>query len=199
MSKDIRTSRLARVVASLGTAAIVMTALAGSVSAVSPGNDDIANPGVRVVLFTRPNNITPYEGLELPTGQVGDEGLFWFTAEDPQVSLQNGATFTTGEFIFAEGDAADENNLDKIAGVAPLRFDDIYNLEGASICAVVYDSDISINYDPLHGNLKGATLGLTAFDVTSVRPHPAGGSYLPLITITLLTADDCLEVCRAFP
>ena len=55
----------------------------------------------------------------LPAGLIGDEGLFRFTKPDPQVSLQNGATFTTLEFITAMGAATDENNLDKIDGVAP--------------------------------------------------------------------------------
>ncbi len=67
---------------------------------------------MRTLLFTRGNNITPFSGLTLPTGQIGNVGLFRFTKSDPQVSLQNGATFTTLEFITATGAAAVENNLD---------------------------------------------------------------------------------------
>ena len=45
-------------------------------------NDDIAAPGVRTPVFMRGNDITPFSGLELPTGQIGDEGLFRFTKPD---------------------------------------------------------------------------------------------------------------------
>ena len=93
-------------------------------------NDDTADLGVRTLLFTRGTDITPVSGLVLPTGEIGDEGLFTLTKPDPQVSLQNGASFTTDEFIAAIGAAADENNLDKIDGVAPLAEADIAALEG---------------------------------------------------------------------
>jgi hypothetical protein len=158
-------------------------------------NDDIANPGVRDFLFTRGRNITPYSGLVLPTGQVGDEGLFTFTSPDLQVSLQNGAEFTIMEFIEASGAAEDENNLDKIEGVVPLRHAEIYALEGYTVCAVVYDSDISVDVPAGFASLKGATMGLTAFDVTAVNENPLGGSYLPLITVDLLPSSDVQSVC----
>lgn len=67
--------------------------------------------------------------------------------------------------------------------------------EGKTVCAVVYDSDISRNTDPPFGSLKGATLGLTAFRVTAVNPHPARGSYLPLITVDLLPSADVQGAC----
>ena len=164
-------------------------------------NDDIANPGVREFLFTRGNDITivPFAGLVLPTGQIGDEGLFMFTQPDPQVSLQNGAQFTVQEFISATGAAANENNLDKIKGVVPLTRTEINALVDKTICAVVYDSDISVDVPAGFGNLKGATLGRTAFVVTEVNPNPAGGSYLPLITVDLLSPDQAEQACRLEP
>jgi hypothetical protein len=158
-------------------------------------NDDIAKPGERRLLFTRKKNITPFPGLVLPTGQVGDEGLFMFTQPDLQVSRQNLATFTIAEFIEAAGAAADENNLDKIDGVLPLGAADIYALQGQTVCAVVYDSDISVDVVAGFGNLKGATLGVTGFTVTAVSPHPAGGSYLPLITVDLLPSEVVQATC----
>jgi hypothetical protein len=158
-------------------------------------NDDIADPGNRELLFTRGMDITPFSGLVLPTGQIGDEGLFMFANPDSQISLQNGATFSTGEFILATGLAADENNLDKIDGVVPLNSTDIYNLLGRTVCAVVYDSDISVDVAAGFGNLKGATLGLTGFTVTAVSPHPKGGSYLPLITVNLLSSLEVQATC----
>jgi hypothetical protein len=65
MSKNPRTSRLGRVAASLGTVAIVMTALAGPVSAAPPGNDDIANP---TVVGPLPYSDGPYDTTEATTG-----------------------------------------------------------------------------------------------------------------------------------
>jgi len=160
-------------------------------------NDDIANPAVRTLLFTRPSgsDITPYWGLTLPTGQVGDEGLFRFSLPDPQRSLQNGATFTTQQFFDATGAASNENNLDKIDGVVPLNDADIRALAGRTVCAVVFDSDVSVNEQPRYASLKGATLGVTAFRVVSVSSHPAGGSYLPLITVNLLHSSQVRTAC----
>ena len=65
-----------------------------------------------------------------------------------------------------EGDR--EALLDKIDGVTPLRNDGLELLVGKNVCAVVYDSDVSINYDvPINGSLKGANLGTVAFNVIS--------------------------------
>lgn len=158
-------------------------------------NDDIARPSERRLLFTRGKNITPYQGLVLPTGQVGDEGLFRFTRPDPQISLQNGKQFTTPEYIDATGNAANENNLDKIQGVVPLRHEEIYDLLGKKVCAVVYDSDISVDVPAGFASLKGATMGLTGFEVMAVNKNPAGSSYLPLITVNLLSATAAQTLC----
>ena len=126
-------------------------------------NDDIAEKGVRTVLFSRPTDITPFtpfSGLVLPTGEVGDEGLFKFTNPDPQSSEQDDSiAFTLQEFIFAAGDAADENNLDKINGVVPLSEADIVALVGQTVCAVVYDSDVSADVPAGFASLKGARWG----------------------------------------
>ena len=168
---------------------------------VGPGNatfcinDDIAFPGGREILFTRPRDITPYGPLELPTGQTGGEGLFRFTLQDPQLSLQNSAQFTTYEFMTATGAAASEDNLDKIAGVVPLDAAYIASLDGKTVCAVVYDDDITVNLDEGWGSLKGAALGLTAFQVTAVGE--ADGSVLPPITVTLLRSGDVLKACES--
>ena len=63
------------------------------------------------------------------------------------------------------------------------------------MCAVVYDSDISVDIDAGFGSLKGSTLGLTAFLVTLVSPNPEGGSYLPLIRVDLLSRDGVTVTC----
>ena len=156
-------------------------------------NDDIADPGVREILFTRGEDITPFSGLVLPTGKKGDEGLFRFINPDPQISEQNGATFTIQEFIFAQGEAADENNLDKISGVVALTAAEILELEGRTVCAVVYDSDISVDRSAGYASLKGSTLGLTAFTVTAVPPVSKG---LPKITVDLLDSEEVESTCE---
>lgn len=158
-------------------------------------NEDIADVGERTPLFTRPRDVTPISNMMLPTGRVADEGLFMFTLPDPQMSAQNGATFTLSQFFFGTGAVANENNLDKIKGVRPLTAADIYALEGKAVCAVVYDSDINWDYKKVQANLKGATLGVTAFTVTDVTPHPSGGSYLPNITFDLLPIAAHATVC----
>lgn len=160
-------------------------------------NDDIADPGVRAWLFTRPRDVAPLTGLSLHSGEIEDEGLFRFGEADPQTSLQNGATFTVAEFFSASGAAADEENLDKIAGVVPLTEADIYALVDRVVCAVVYDSDISIDVSDGYGNLQGATLGVTAFVVTGAAPHPEGDPYLPRITVDVLAPRDVSPVCGA--
>ncbi len=59
---------------------------------------------------------------------------------------------------------------------------------------MVYDSDISINYDPLDGSLKGANLGTVAFEVISVTELTGfSSSSLPQVEIKILDRE---EVCE---
>jgi len=160
-------------------------------------NDDIADLYVRDLLFTRGKNITPYSGLWIPTGQVGDFGVFQFTHPEPQTSNQNGAQFTTEELISATCAASDENNLDKIDGVAALGEAEINALLDKTVCALVFDSDISWDYAKVEGSLKGATLGITAFRVKQVMPHPDGGSSLPLLRIDVLSSGETADACNS--
>lgn len=71
---------------------------------------------------------------------------------------------------------------------------DIAALEGRTVCAVVYDSEIRVDAAGGFGNLKGATLGLTAFRVTAVGPV-SGGPELPAITVGLLATTAVQTVC----
>jgi hypothetical protein len=57
-------------------------------------------------------------------------------------------------------------------------------------------SDISVSVSDGYGSLKGATLGVTAFTVTAATPNPNGGSYLPLITVSLLPSADVAATCQ---
>ncbi len=67
-------------------------------------------------------------------------------------------------------------------------------LEGRTVCAVVQDSDVSINYDPLDGSLKGDSLGLVAFSVLSVTPLTGeSSSSLPMVEVEILDPDEICE------
>lgn len=60
---------------------------------------------------------------------------------------------------------------------------------GSTVCAVVYDSDISINYGPLNGSLKGANLGTVAFQVLAVTELTGySSSSLPKVEILIVDA-----------
>jgi len=156
-------------------------------------NDHIAKVGLRDQLrfFADPVD----ETITLHTGDVGDEGWFalktipdsWADAGPTDDGLRNyivaGPGLGTGEAL-----------LGKIPDVTPLRATGLKLLEGRKVCAVVYDSDISINYAPLNGNLKGATLGTVAFEVMSVTELTGfSPSSLPQVEIKILDAED---VCK---
>jgi hypothetical protein len=138
--------------------------------------------------------------ITLWTGTVGDEGWFavetipqnWATAGPTADGLRNFVGPVVGPGL-GGGKNNRETHLDKIPNVTPLRATGLKMLEGSCICAVVYDSDISINYDPLNGSLKGANLGIVAFevlDVTQLTGQSSGS--LPKVEIRILDAD---QVC----
>ena len=81
------------------------------------------------------------------------------------------------------------NFVDEIPDVIPLRAEGLFGLIDKTVCAVVYNSDISINYNPLEGNLHGETLGVVAFIVRDVQYLPGfSSSTLPRIQIDILDA-----------
>ena len=175
-------------------------------------NDDIADIGVRDQLsffaFFANNPNTPNTEITLHTGEVGDEGWFalktipesWADAGPTGDGLRNylgaGPGLGTPD---ANGDR--EALLDKIPGVTPLGATGLELLEGLTVCAVVYDSDLSINinFDEVNGgiidaSLKGANLGTVAFEVISVTQLTGfSSSSLPKVEILILNADDVCE------
>jgi len=165
-------------------------------------NDDKVELGMRDQLRFFRDNVGVM--ITLQTGEVGDEG--WFA---PQFIPESWAeTGPTGDgitnFVGLNGGLGDglgvgddpEELLDKIPDVTPLRATGLEGLEGGTFCAVVYDSDVSINFDPLNGSLKGSTLGIVAFMVKLDgidKLDDFSSSTLPSAEITILDAD---EVCR---
>ncbi|HSK14479.1 MAG TPA: hypothetical protein VK907_14760 [Phnomibacter sp.] len=154
-------------------------------------NDPLATIGLRQVLRYFRDNVG--KTIDLYTGQVGDEG--WFapkTIPDSWKSAGPTSNGTRNYLVPGPGlgapipDDDREVLLDKVPDVTPLRATGIAMLTGKVILAVVYDSDISINYAPLNGNLQGANLGVVAFDVLRVRQRTNGStSSLPIVTIRI--------------
>ncbi len=159
-------------------------------------NDQLAEVGLRQPLrYFRENT---GETIDLYTGQVGDEG--WHALKTiPSSWISAGPTGNGARNYLAPGpglgaavpDDDREVLLDEIPNVTPLRATGLSMLIGQTVLAVVYDSDISINYSPLEGNLQGANLGLVAFDVLEVRERTDGSdSSLPRVTIRIRDVDE---------
>jgi FlgD Ig-like domain len=160
-------------------------------------NDQLANPGVRLPL---PIPVGTIIGSGVPggtteplwTGQLFDEG--WFRLEVAPESWVTAGPTSDGllNYFLAEADGFGRNGeflLDKIPDVTPLRTADLQALVGEVCCAVVYDSDVSINYDPLLGNLQGANLGILHLRVLAVGEPD--DEVLPDITIEVLDPSEC--------
>lgn len=161
-------------------------------------NDQLAEVGQREQLKYFSANVG--KTIELYTGEVGDEGLHaiktipnsWKSAGPTDRGAANFVLAGPGLGSGVNGTDDDrEVLLDKIPDVTPLRATGLRMLVGSTVLAVVYDSDVSINYSPLNGNLQGANLGLVAFKVLSVTQRFDGSdSSLPRISVMILDAGD---------
>lgn len=152
-------------------------------------NDQIAEVGQRLPLRFFQNNVGKI--IELYSGEVGDEG--WYALKSIPNNWANAGPASNGLFNFlvpgpglGGGEDDREVLLDKIPNVTPLRATGLSMLQGTTVLALVYDSDISINYSPLNGNLMGSNLGLVAFDVLELKERlDASSSSLPSITVRI--------------
>ena len=162
-------------------------------------NDDIADIGLRDQLPFFATNVG--SNITLHTGQVGDEGWFALKTIPNTWDIAGPTTDGLSNYILAgpglgtpdvNGDR--EALLDKIPDVIPLRDIGLDLIVGEQICAVVYDSDISIIYDPLEASLKGANLGMVAFKVLSATPLTGFSDLsLPQVDIQILDAE---QICN---
>ena len=163
-------------------------------------NDQLATIGLRDQLRYFRENVG--KTIDLYTGQVGDEG--WFAIKTiPNTWINSGPTNNGAQNYLAPGPGLGAPNidddrevlLDEIPNVTPLRATGLKMLEGSTILAVVYDSDISINYSPLAGNLTGDNLGMVAFQVLSVKERTDGSSSsLPKVSIKILNVNDVKQL-----
>jgi hypothetical protein len=161
-------------------------------------NDDLARIGLRKQLRFFEQQVGGR--ITLHTGQVGDEGWFalktvpasWTSAGPTSDGLRN--YLLAGPGLGSRNAFGDrESRLDKVPDVTPLRATGLRMLVGRDVCAVVYDSDVSINYDPLDGSLKGSNLGIVAFRVLSVMQlFGYSSSTLPQVEIEIL---DAVQLC----
>lgn len=163
-------------------------------------NDKIAKLGLRTPLpaFDGDNIGLSYI---LYTGDVGDEGLFAPRSNDPRWAATGPTADAKRNFVghargshphgvgpglgshHAKGGDR-EARLDKVPDVVPLRATGLAGLVGKSVCAVVWDGDIGLNYGPITASLKGANLGTVAFKVLSSSPRTNGSSgSLPAVRV----------------
>jgi hypothetical protein len=152
-------------------------------------NDQIARVGQRQTLRYFRENVG--RTIDLFTGEVGDEG--WHALRSIPSSWISAGPTGNGARNFLQagpglGGGSDDTEvlLDKIPGVTPLRARGLKMLTGKTVLAVVYDGDVSINYDPVNGNLQGANLGLVALEVIDVRKRTDGSSgSLPRVRVKI--------------
>jgi hypothetical protein len=165
-------------------------------------NDQLAEVGLRSPLLYFQNNIG--KQMDLFTGEVGDEGWHalktipssWINTGPTSNGLKN---YLTPGHGLGEGDDDREVLLDKVPDVTPLRATGLSMLKGKTIAALVYDSDVSINYSPLNGNLMGSNLGLVAFDVLEVTERKdASTSSLPRVSIRIRDVNEILALPLVF-
>jgi len=129
--------------------------------------------------------------LTLWTGEVGDEGWFAMKSIPGSWALAGPTTDGLQNFILAGpglgSGPSPEALLDNVGSVTPLRATGLSQLVGQTVCAVVYDGDVSINYNPITGSLKGANLGLVAFKVLDVTQLLGqSSSSLPKVLIEIV-------------
>lgn len=158
-------------------------------------NDPLSQIGFRSQLKYFKDNVG--KTIDLYTGEVGDEG--WFAIKTiPNRWVNAGPTEFGSQNYLIPGPGLGSPNidndrevlLDEIPDVTPLRATGLKMLEGYKVIAVVYDSDISINYSPLEANLQGANLGLVAFEVLGISERTDGNdSDLPSVSIRILDVE----------
>ncbi|MEO1058885.1 MAG: vWA domain-containing protein, partial [Actinomycetota bacterium] len=114
------------------------------------------------------NEIGAGQIVTLTTGQDQDEGVFGL----PSTLVGKEGAFSLADFVAG---TVPQSRLDEVRDVNPLDNEELASLVGNSFVGVVYDSDVSINYDPLEANLQGARYGLFYFTVLGIT---SDGPYL---------------------
>ena len=148
---------------------------------------ECGNPAFLWNLFVGDGGCGPADGpgrlALLPTGQVDDEGYFALPPKHPNYDgirydderpgICDKYVYGAGAYElfvddFAKG-VVPQACLDKVRDVMPLRNQDLAELVGRTCVAVVYDSDINMDYEPIYANLQGERYGLLSFIVEDVE------------------------------
>ena len=125
--------------------------------------------------------------LELPTGQVGDEGIF-----DAQEDFPFTESSSTSLEDFLLEDGLSDDDLDPLVGVEPVSDDSMYASfvnPDAILVSPLFKSDVS----EIDGgvNAKGERRGLVAFQIIGIGDDPdGGGSCLPNLIIRIVSTSD---------
>ncbi len=151
--------------------------------------------------------VRPGDKLTVASGQTGDEGWFaptciprkWLGSGSSNECLEGAERATAIDNVTGrrgKGAIPKDSRLDKVPAVMPLRALGLTSLVGRDVCATVYDSDVSLNYDSTRfpftsANLQGKTHGLVAFRVDAVTNAKASSSTLPEVTVTILDPSAC--------
>ena len=162
-------------------------------------NDQLADPGVRLILPLAPgtilgNGVPGGTVAPLLTGQLMDEGLFKMTMSIPEWDAAGPTNDGLINYLVAEAaffGNPEETLLDKIPGVIPQRTAELEAMIGETCCAVVYDSDVNVDEVVDLANLQGANYGVIRFTLLAVGPDPPG-SVLPDITIRIEDPGPCI-------
>jgi hypothetical protein len=153
-------------------------------------NDDIKGLAQRNVLRWFAVNVG--RTVELRGGMVGDEGFHaptrvpasWLTAGTAGGGIRNLLAAAPGL-----GGNGNEDLLDKVPGIRPLRATGLTMLRGRAVCALVLAGDVGTNYAPLSAAIKGDALGIVAFDIVATRTNRSESSQsLPWVTIRVRDA-----------
>lgn len=155
-------------------------------------------------------DLPPGEILELPTGQVGDEGLFDIMANDgtgrPTFPFGSDSNPSLADFLNYNEDSSSwryqlisKSKLDPLPGVGrwnqPSRYQELVNPDFIHV-SPIYKSDVSALDgvgEPVNKgvNALGWRRGLLAFKIIGVGADPDGsGSVLPNLIIEIMDPSD---------
>ena len=135
-------------------------------------------------------DIPPGSQIEVPTGQVGDSGLFDINHSNYPFTSSSSPSHT--DFLNYNEDGSwrqsliPQDDLDPLTGVSPVEDPGVYpsfvNPDFVQVCPL-FKSDVS-DLGSNEVNAKGERRGLLAFKILAVGPDP-GGSELPSLTIEI--------------
>jgi hypothetical protein len=148
---------------------------------------ECGNPAFLWNMFVRDGMCGPEDGrgrlVLLNTGRDDDEGYFALPPKHPGydgIRYADERPRECNKYIYGAGaydlfiddfvkGVVPQACLDKVRDVMPLRNQELAKLVDRTCVAVVYDSDINMDYEPIYANLQGERYGLFSFYVEAVE------------------------------